>query len=99
MADLEHYTRLSQAFAPLLRDLSTTWLKEDLQYVREEVEHSEFGEALENLIAVGLQNNKGFSPIHIRQIEELAAAMDMTDSPFLLQLRQASGQAKGHAAA
>ena len=99
MADLEHYNRLSQAFAPLLQDLSTIWPKEDLQYVREEVDHTEFGEALENLIAVGLQNNKGFSPVHIRQIEELASAMEMTDSPFLLQLRQASGVIKGHAAA
>ncbi len=99
MADLEHYTRLSQAFAPLLQDLSTTWPKEDLQYVREEVEHSEFGEALENLIAVGLQNNKGFNPVHIRQIEELAAAMEMMDSPFLLQLRQANVGREGHVAA
>ena len=98
MADLEHYGRLSRAFAPLLQDLSATWPEEDLQYVREEVDHSEFGEALENLIAVGLQN-KGFSAMHIRQIEELAAAMEMTDSPFLLKLRQASGWAKGHAAA
>ena len=98
MADLEHYNRLSQAFAPLLKDLSTKWAKEDLQYVREEVDHSEFGEALENLIAVGLQNNKGFSPTHIQQIEELAATMDMTNSPFLLQLRQASVAGDEHAA-
>ena len=99
MKDFEHYNRLSQAFVPLLQDLSTMWPKEDLQYVREEVDHSEFGEALENLIAVGLRNDKGFSPMHVRQIEELAAAMEITDSPFLLQLRQASRPAKDHAAA
>lgn len=97
MTDVEHHNRLSKAFAPLLQDLSTTWPKEDLQYVREEVEYNEYGEALENLIAVGLQNNKGFSPVHIRQIEELATAMEMTDSPFLLQLRQASVASDGHA--
>ena len=94
MADLEHFARLSRAFAPLLQDLSATWPEKDLRYVREEVDHHEFGEALENLIAVGLRN-KGFSAGHVRQIEELAAAMEMTDSPFLLELRQA----RGHAAA
>ena len=99
MANIEHYNRLARAFAPLLQDLSAMWPKQDLNYAREEVEHFEFGEALENLIAVGLQNGKGFSLAHLEQIEELATAMEMTDSPFLLQLRQAGTRMKGHAAA
>lgn len=99
MANIEHFNRLTQAFAPLFQDLSAMWPKQDLDYAREEVEHFEFGEALENLIAVGLQNGKGFSPAHVHQIEDLATAMEMTDSPFLLQLRQAGTRTEGHAAA
>lgn len=97
MASIEHFNRLTQAFASLFQDLSAMWPKQDLDYVREEVEHSEFGEALENLIAIGLQNGKGFSPAHIHQIKDLATAMQMTDSPFLLQLRQAGTRTEGHA--
>ncbi len=99
MANIEHFNCLTQAFARLFQDLSAMWPKQNLNYAREEVEHFEFGEALENLIAVGLQNGKGFSPAHIHQIEDLTTAMEMTDSPLLLQLRQAGTRTEGHATA
>ena len=99
MVEPAHHDRLRQAFARLFQDLSATWPTQDLDYVREEVGHGEYGDALENLIALGLQNGKGFSPDHARQVEAMAAAMRMEDSSFLAQLREAGGRAaKGHAA-
>ncbi len=92
MADLAHYNRLQQIFDGLLQDLSTVWLKQDLDYVREELEHGEYGDALENLVALGLHNGMGFDPDQAQQIEALAAAMGVEDSPFLVQLRKAGRQ-------
>jgi len=85
--DLAHSDRVERAFANLLGELGHFWPKEDVDYVSEEVGHGEYGDALENLIALGLRNGKGFDPSHVKQIEALAAAMKMTDSPFLMQLR------------
>jgi hypothetical protein len=65
-----------------------TWPKQDLKYVNEEVEYNEYGEALENLIAVGLKNGRGFTAGQIKQIEAMAMAMEIQDSPFLVQLRK-----------
>jgi transcription elongation GreA/GreB family factor len=86
---LAHYERLRRDFTTLLQELSVTWPKQDLKYVKEEVEYNEYGEALENLIAVGLKNGRGFTAGQIAQIEAMAAAMEMQDSPFLVQLRKA----------
>jgi hypothetical protein len=97
MADLAHYDRLQRAFDDLLQNLCTAWPKQDLDYVREEVGHGEYGDALENLIALGLRNGAGFSPDQARQVEALAAAMGMEDSTVLAQLREI-GRAKGHTA-
>lgn len=87
MADFAHLDRLRQNFTSLLRTLAATWPEQDIAYVREEIGHGEFGDALENLIALGLRNGQGFSLDHERRIEDLAAAMGMTESPFLVQLR------------
>jgi hypothetical protein len=95
MADLAHYDRLQRAFDDLLQNLCTAWPKQDLDYVREEVGHGEYGDALENLIALGLRSGAGFSSEQARQVEALAAAMGMEDSTFLAQLR-ARGRAEGH---
>jgi hypothetical protein len=97
MADLAHYDRLQRALGDLLQDLSAAWPKQDLDYIREEVGHGEYGDALENLIALGLRNGTGFSPDQVRQVEALAAAMGMEGSTFLAQLRE-MGRAKGHTA-
>ena len=93
MAGLSHYDRLCDGFDHLLRDLAATWPATDIAYVREEVGYGEYGDALENLIALGLRSGRGFGPEQARQIEVLAAAMEMKDSSFLVQLREASGQA------
>lgn len=92
MADLAHHDRLQRAFDGLLQDLSATWPKQDLDYVREELRHDEYGDALENLIALGLRNGAGFGPDQARQVESLAAAMEMEGSPFLAQLRETGGR-------
>jgi len=89
---LAHYDRLQQAFDNLLKDLSTVWPKQDLDYVCEEVGHGEYSDALENLIALGLRNSVGFSPAQARQAEALAVAMGMETSSFLTQLRKAIGK-------
>jgi hypothetical protein len=97
MADLAPYDRLQRALGDLLQDLSAAWPKQDLDYVREEVGHGEYADALENLIALGLRNGAGFSPDQVRQVEALAAAMGIEGSTFLAQLRE-TGRAKGHTA-
>ena len=97
MADLAHYDRLHDGFTRLLKDLLPTWpMEDDIKYVLEYLAQDEYGEALENLIAVGLHNGVGFSPGQAQQVEALATAMKMEDSLFLAQLREASRQAKGH---
>lgn len=93
MVNLSHYDRLRDAFDGLLRDLAATWPAEDIEYVREEVGYGEYGDALENLVALGFRSGKGFGPEQARQIEALAAAMEMNSSSFLVQLREASEQA------
>jgi hypothetical protein len=87
MADLAHYNRIRVTFNGLLDDLSTFWPADDIAYVREEVGYGEYGDALENLVALGLRNGRGFGPKQAREVEALAAAMHMEDSPFVAQLR------------
>lgn len=94
MTDLSHYDRLREAFDGLLRDLAATWPAKDVEYVREEVGYGEYGEALENLVALGFRNGKGFGAKAVGQIESLATAMEMGNAPFLAQLRKTSGQAE-----
>ena len=68
-------------------------MEDDIKYVLEFLDHAEYGEALENLIAVGLRNGVGFSPDQTRQVEALAAAMGMGESPWMARLREAIAQA------
>lgn len=96
MADLVHYDRLERAFDTLLQDLLPTWpMEKDVGYVREEIGHGEYGDALENLVALGLGNGVGFSSSQVQQVEALAAMMGMEGSPWLARLREAGGQAEG----
>jgi hypothetical protein len=92
MVDVAHLDRLRHAFTRLLTELGPIWPKQDLDYVSDEVGHGEYGDALENLVAIGLRNGKGFRPPHVKQIEALAAAMEMGDSHFLTQLRDVMRQ-------
>jgi hypothetical protein len=89
MLDLAHPDRLHRAFTALLGELAGRWPGQDIDYVKDEAEHGEYGDALENLIAIGLRNGRGFKLSQVRQIERLAAAMEMVDSPFLAQLKAA----------
>lgn len=96
MADLAHYDRLERAFDTLLQDLLPAWpMEKDIGYVREEVGHGEYSDALENLIAVGLSNGVGFNSNQVQQVEILAAMMGMDGSPWLARLRETGGQARG----
>lgn len=93
MADLAHFDRLREGFAQLLDDLLPAWpMEDDIEYVLEFLDHAEYGEALENLIAIGLHNGVGFSPDQTRQVEALAAAMEMEASPWMARLREAAAQ-------
>ena len=62
MADKTYHDKMVGAFSSLLEELPETWPKEDKEFVFEEVGHGEYGDALENLIALGLQDDReGFS--------------------------------------
>jgi hypothetical protein len=50
--------QLDKAFYGLLGELAGRWPQRDLDYVRDEVAHAEYGDALENLIALGLENDR-----------------------------------------
>jgi hypothetical protein len=89
MADPAHFDRVHRIFTSLLEELGQVWAKQDVAYVSDEVAHGEYGDALENLIAIGLRNGKGFVPPQVAQIEALAAAMDMRGSPFVMHLKDA----------
>ncbi len=84
---LARLDRLRRTFAALLQDLSATWPVADIAFVREETEHGVYGDALENLIAIGLRNGHGFNGEQARRIEELAEIMNMEGSPFLDRLQ------------
>ena len=93
MANLAHYDRLERAFDSLLQDLLLAWpMEKNIEYVREEVGHGEYGEALENLIAVGLSNGVGFNSSQVQRVEALAAMMNMETSPWLARLRETRRQ-------
>jgi hypothetical protein len=90
MADPTDDHRVLRAFTVLLDELATLWPKTDIDYVREEVGYDEYEDGLENLIALGLRNGRGFSADQINQVEALAAAMGIQGSLWLAQLRAAS---------
>ncbi len=93
MPDLSHDDRLREAFETLLRDLAATWPARDIEYVREEVGYGEYGDALDNLIALGVSNGAGLGVEQAGQVEALAAAMGVEDSSFMARLRTTKQQA------
>jgi hypothetical protein len=88
MVDLIKLAKLRQTFADLLDDLALTWPAKGIDYVREIVGHGVYGDALENLIAIELEDGVGLSRDHVRTIEALAAMMEMEDSPWVVRLRE-----------
>jgi hypothetical protein len=79
---------LRAAFDTLLRALEETWPAASIAYVREEVGHREYGEALENLMALALRDGHTLDPGAFAKVEQLATRMGLEDSPHLLALRR-----------
>ena len=80
MPNFAPYQTLDFAFSKLFEALSSTWSKSDIGYVQELVGHGEYGEAFENLVAIGRQSGKVFTTSQTSMIADLAAKMGM-DSP------------------
>lgn len=91
MADLDHFD-IGKSLTRLLEDLLLTWTEdEDIKHVREYLDHAEYGEALDNLIAVGLSNGVGFDRDQLERVNGLATAMGMTDAAAMVQSPKAIG--------
>ena len=91
MADVAHFD-IGADLMRLLQELLQTWpAEDDLNHVRVYLDHGEYEEALDNLIAVGLRG-AGFTPDQVRRVKDLATSMGVEDSPMLHQLHDAYGQ-------
>ena len=76
MAEVSHFDRLRRDFVHVLEDLLLTWpMEDDIAYIREYLDQDEYGEALENLIAVGLHNGVGFNADQVRSVEAIASTI------------------------
>jgi hypothetical protein len=78
MSNFAPYQNLDFAFFKLFEALSSTWSKSDIQFVNDLVSHAEYGEALENLVAIGRQNGKSFTDGQTRMIADIAAKMGVS---------------------
>ena len=88
MADLIRLGNVRRMFCDLLEDLSATWPSDQVAYVRDEVDHGEFGDALENAIALAGKHDLHFDDRQLATVFALAKAMDMLDSPWVAKLPQ-----------
>ena len=77
MTDFAPHQKRAFAFNQLLADLSETWSIADIADVCDIVTHAEYGEALENLIALGVSNGTEFDRGLIQRLEGIAAPMGM----------------------
>jgi len=75
MAEFRSYQDIESQFARLLGDLGGTWARKDIVYVQDLIGHAEYGEALDNLIAIGRNAGHPFSGGQMAQIQALARAM------------------------
>jgi len=75
MAEFRSYQDIESQFARLLGDLGGTWARQDIVYVQDLIGHAEYGEALDNLIAIGRNAGHPFSGGQMAQIQALARAM------------------------
>ena len=91
MADVAH-SDIGADLVCLLQELLQTWpAEDDLNYVHVYLDHGEYEEALDNLIAVGLRG-ASFTPDQVRRVTNLATSMGVEGSPMLHQLHDAYGQ-------
>jgi len=80
-----HITKL---FEVLFQNLSDTWSEEDLKVPRMFVDHNEVEKAIDELIAIGLQNTVGFNMEQSKQIENIVSFMEMKDLLWVDKLRK-----------
>jgi hypothetical protein len=99
MANFRPYQNLDFAFVQLFEGLSKSWASSDLKEVRDLVSHAEYGEALDNLVAIGAQNGKGFSKDQLSRISDLCATMGLDPSSMLKRLQGTTGRARKSSAA
>ena len=91
MADVAHFD-IGAGLADLLQELLKTWpMTDDLRGVSVYMDHGEYEEALDNLVAMGLRG-AGFTPGQVRRVTGLAVSMGLDDSPLLHRLHDAYGQ-------
>jgi len=88
MTDFAPYQKLELSFNQLLADLLKTWSTADIAYVRDIVAHAEFGEALENLIALGVSKGRKFDRGLMQRLEDIAAPMGMNVASMVCAARK-----------
>jgi hypothetical protein len=81
MADYKPYQDMNLRFAKLLADVAKTWQSRDIALVQDLVSHSEYGEAMECLIALGAGNGEGFTTGQSAIIEAICRALGVEMPP------------------
>jgi len=81
MADYKPYQDMNFRFAKLLEDVSKTWPAGDVTLVQDLVSHSEYGEAMECLLALGVNNGKGFTKGQSSTISEMCKTLGVEMPP------------------
>lgn len=83
--------RIESELAELLRRVSHALPAKDSGDAADFIAAGEFGLALETIAGGLVYRHKGISADIARQIEVLAASMQLIDRPFVSQIRQAVG--------
>lgn len=89
MSNFAPYQDLEFGFSKLFLALSASWSVSDIKYVKELVSHAEYGEALENLVAIGQQKAKSFTSGQASMIADLATKMNISN-PVVNSLRKSA---------
>ena len=77
MADYLPYQDLSFGFAKLLEDLSASWAAGDVDFLRELVAQGEFGEAMDNLVALAGDSGRALSAAQSAAVAALCSQMGL----------------------
>jgi hypothetical protein len=77
MADYKPYQDMNFRFAKLLEELSKTWPASDIAFVKDLASHSEYGEAMECLLALTSKNGKPVTPAQSATLSEMCNALGM----------------------
>ena len=89
MTDDERIEEIQRRFGCLVKNVAGKWPGDGVEFVRSDAYFGEYGQALSNAIALGLNHPGGFTADEVRQIEELAeiAQLSARDDPWLGKLR------------